>query len=304
MISSTNLAPNLPTMCKAEAVSSYERWGDSYHAISIVSTTVFAALVVLWGGQSEANFFDSDWKYNGFCITNKTVPYWNSHDVCLYVDVILAGVLGLLYLAWRKTPGMDFANGYIPTNIIGIIAHGFGHGQVGRVMRENNFDVQATMATGNMGMLERALESGWPTVIFQEAGSMFFWIGLLYASMKDSSHTLICLVAVLARIGQVYMPTHLAFTYVQTVLMIAFSLNQRNLSKETKNSLAYASYPLIVGLPTTLIGWMESTQCTNFVEDYFYGHVVYDGYIALSLIGWYTYQYVQAKSSNNKVKAL
>lgn len=81
-------------------------------------------------------------------------PYWNSHDMCLYVDTIMAAVVGVLYFALKKSPGMDSgtlssvlcffdiswlesyslfsfvrtANMLVKGNILGILGHGIAHG--------------------------------------------------------------------------------------------------------------------------------------------------------------------------------
>merc|ERR1719215_259494 len=85
---------------------------------------------------------------------------------------------------------------------------------------------------------------------------------------------------------QFFFPSRFGFTYVQTVLLLLFSTNQLLLPAEEKGR-SYALFGIIVSFPVSLVGWVESTQCSVFVKDYLYGHLVYDAYIPCSMLFWY-----------------
>merc|ERR1719266_2175012 len=108
-------------------------FGDVANGVVILGSIAFAYLVVF---ERETSIFDPLWKTDGFCVSNKDVPYWNSHDLCLYVDTVLAVVLGVLYYILHKTPGMEIANDYTFFNIPAILAHGLGHGGIGKAIRD------------------------------------------------------------------------------------------------------------------------------------------------------------------------
>merc|ERR1712154_364990 len=79
------------------------------------------------------------WRRDGFCVSNPTTPYWTSHDLCLYADTIGTAICGLIYFLLHKEEGMKAANDLVFFNLLGILAHGFGHGGIGARMRDENF---------------------------------------------------------------------------------------------------------------------------------------------------------------------
>jgi hypothetical protein len=85
---------------------------------------------------------------------------------------------------------------------------------------------------------------------------------------------------------QSFTPREFGFMYTQTVLLMASSINQLVRRKDEKN-YQFALYPWLVGLPLIGIGWIESTLCLKFVKDKLYGHLIYDGYIPVSIAIWY-----------------
>lgn len=295
-------------MCKVDSVakpsesasSAYVSIGNFGYFATLVSSALFALMVVSYAANPSSNFlFDDEWKQEGFCVTNRKVEYWNSHDVCLYADLFCAPILLLLYLVFRKTPGLERASKMIQANVVGVALHGMGHGQVGAVYRQQ---VEETVRELRVSIPERLANDGIVTVAGQEALGLAFWLGLLFASMPESSKKLIAGLAVVTQLCQGMLPVHFGFTYVQSVLMLANCLDQLNLPSKEKAQFWYATNPWMVGLPVTLIGWMESTNCTAFVRDNLYGHVVYDGYICVSLMVWYITCIIQAKQSSGGTK--
>jgi len=281
----------------------YALAGNAAHVLTLISTVSFAWAVAtkFHDEPPEANVFDSSWRENGFCVTNVDVPYWNSHDACLYFDTVAGIVLAVVYWFLSSAPGMELANGQMKMGIPGIVAHGLGHGAVGAAMR-----------TGQ-GLPDDPYETGFATyrnmestaLLASQVTNVVFWLCLLKASMPNVKNGWIVLASAASIAAQLFVPQIFGFTYVQTVLMIAFSVNQL-LRDVSEKDFHYALYPAMVGFPLTLIGWMESTQCTSFVKDSLYGHLAYDGYIPLSMLGWYLACYLKAsaaaKTSSTKKK--
>jgi len=234
-------------------------------------------------------------KQDGFCVAAKDTPYWTSHDVCFYLDVGLAGVLGLLYLRLKATPGLEGANKHVLANVVGVVAHGIGHGAIAKALRDHGDADALILEQSQRNLLVRFQQDEVSTIVAKEIPQTFFWIGLLWAAMPESKMPLILLVSMLAQFGQSFAPTHLVFTYVQTVLLFSFSLNQTQVPIRDKKYF-YAILPWVVSIPTTLVGWIESTQCTARVRDSLYGHVLYDGYIAVSMIVWYLLCYLHVQN--------
>ena len=251
---------------------SYTTLGDWAHVASLVSTLAFAGAVVWNSRREDTNWFDASWQRDGFCVAHADVPYWNSHDACLYVDTFFALILGLVYFYYRNND-VGGAHLLLATNVPGILMHGVGHGFLGKLVRDNKWGDDGNIKDVNM-----------PVAL---AIQFAFWMALSRASMPNVSLFLCGLASLLAAFFQVvYVPGIFGFTYVQTVLMVEFDANQLARPIAEKN-FAYALFPCMVGLPLTLIGWVESTCCTTFVKDWWYGHLAYDAYIPISILAWY-----------------
>lgn len=294
------------TMMKKENVTSsssfYAMAGDTFHWISIASTVAFALMAGKYMRDPTSTFFDSQWKQEGFCVTNRDIPYWNSHDMCLYVDTALALLAGLLFLAWRKDPGMESANVIFQSGIPGVLLHGFGHGALGKAIREGTMSLEE----GHKLVIETTMEKSESALHFAVSllPLIAFWYFLSRASMPQLSNVYVVLAAGLAVLRQLWTPNDFGFTYVQTVLMLEFSINQLARPKEEKD-LGYCLYPAIVGLPLTLVGWMESTMCSTMVRDFLYGHLAYDAYIPIAMMTWYATIHSQVTApSADKAKRL
>mmetsp|Transcript_19234 Transcript_19234/g.41338 ORF Transcript_19234/g.41338 Transcript_19234/m.41338 type:complete len:100 (-) Transcript_19234:61-360(-) len=88
---------------------SYASLGDAAHYATLASAFLFAFSVVHFAGNGSMGddgddkntigdpLFDTQWKADGFCVTNGNKPYWSSHDVCFYVDTIATVALGILH---------------------------------------------------------------------------------------------------------------------------------------------------------------------------------------------------------------
>jgi len=171
---------------------------------------------------------------------------------------------------------MDSANEFMGASILGIFGHGIGHGLTAKAIREQ----------GELPDDGAALSSNENSHLTQAVGLIVFWLFLLNTTMPKISKKVLIPIAAVCYTGQVYVPLQFSFTYVQTVLLLAFSINQ--LSRPTnEKQFAYGFYPLISGFPIILIGWLESTCCSRIPLRNIGGHLIYDAWIPVSLIGFY-----------------
>ena len=256
--------------------------GDAFHMATLVATFAFAVRVV-----RHFDKFDASWQEEGFCIAHRDVPYWTSHDACLYFDVAAAAVLALVYYTLHKSQS-DLANGEMFRGIPGIVGHGLGHGALGRALRQHATKEVNPWEKGyqHLAGLGSNLERLGYELVFA-----IFWMSLIKATMPHSSNGAVVAVSLVALFVQAFVPQLYGFTYVQTVLFVVFAWGQLSRPVAEKG-FAYALYPIVVGLPVVLVSWMESTQCTAFVKDKLYGHLVYDAYIPLGMLAWYLLCYV------------
>jgi hypothetical protein len=281
--------------------SFYASAGNLVHVATMASALSFAAIASTYMKDENSTFFDPQWKEEGFCVTNAEVPFWNSHDMCLYVDIFFALGLTALYLAWRNDPGMTAANLLIKTGIPGMLLHGVRHGGIAKSYRDGTFGGEESQKLAFTVVWENN-----ETIVGVAVGFLpllLFWFALSKASLPNIPNPRVAVAATLAFAGQMFVPQHFEFTYVQTILLVQFSLNQLSRDEKEKD-FTYFLYPTIIVLPLTIVGWLESTMCSKFVQDYFYGHLAYDVYIPVSMIVWYTIVHNIEAGKQDKIKIL
>jgi len=216
--------------------------GDLTHLALILNASVFAYAVIM---HNDSDLFDPLWQPEGFCVSNREVPYWNSHDLCLYFDTIFALLHGLVYLGLRNTPGMDPANELVKFNILGVLGHGLGHGAIAKGLRDG-VQVADSSETG----LDMMMDQSPLKAVMTLAPYLVFWILLLKATMPTAKMPVILFMTVVSMIGNALIPQRFGFTYVQTVLLLAFSVNQL-LRPLNEKGVAYALFPIIAGFPVS-----------------------------------------------------
>jgi len=217
--------------------------------------------------------------------------------LCFYADTVLAIVTGALYVLLKDTPGMKNANDLVKWNVIGILGHGLGHGGIAKYVRDN------VTAGGPqvIDVVDFTLLTG-ADLVKRHLPGVLFWFPLLKASMSNVSSLPVLLMSVLSIVGSMLTPPRFGFTYTQTILMVAFSLNQLRRPKSEK-TFPYALYAVLVSLPLGLIGWAESLACSNFVIHYG-GHLIYDAFIPLSSILFYLCCYLKTRAEARIAKKL
>lgn len=69
------------SVAKPSESASYITIGNIGYGAALVSSALFALMVVRYAANPSSNFlFDDEWKQEGFCVTNQKVEYWNSHE--------------------------------------------------------------------------------------------------------------------------------------------------------------------------------------------------------------------------------
>ena len=304
----------------ASSSFNYAKWGDAAYLLCLVNTIAFCGTVLMFKNNKNSDksigntLFDPVWQSDGFCVSNPTTPFWTSHDFCLYADVLLAAVCGIVYYFLHKQPGMESANDLVFFNLFGIVAHGMGHGGIAAALRDDEIRAQAELDQ-DLSYLATVLANDTTTTttttttisaqdilkevfLSERIGFMVFYIFLLKAAMRHTSWAGVMCVSILAYLGNLAVTPSFAFTYVQTVLLVAFCWNQLNRPVQEKG-FAHFWYALWVSLPLGMIGWLESTMCSSFVI-HLGGHLVYDAYIPISMLGFYLtcYYHYQRESSS------
>ena len=283
--------------------------GDTAHVLSLINVTTFAVAVWYYRDRNDDEEalinFDPLWKDQGFCVMNPDVPYWSSHDLCFYADTLLAAVSFVVYMILRNEKGMGPANDLVKNNIIGVLGHGIGHGSIAARARRDMIEAATTNAASTDSTVNATALTLWDTfeglstwsVLRYCAPFLIFWIMMMKAAVPKGSNSVVACLALASAIGQLGFPIHFGFTYVQSVLLIVFDMNEIWSKNREAKGFEYALYPLLVGIPLGFIGWIESTLCSKGYV-LLGGHLIYDAYIPLSMLFFYMICWVRATIQN------
>jgi hypothetical protein len=271
--------------------------GDIGHVATLISTVVFASCVVAFLGNNSSNnndddndnrffFFDREWQREGFCVTNRNQPVLSSHAICLYVDLAFALLMAALYWPYRHRVELQHANLLISMNALGTIGHGIAHGAIAYHMMLSQSSGEDHDTKGDV-VAEQQVKDEAASQLDRLVFPVLIWLPLMKATLPNAPLAVVAVSAWVANGVVTSLPSKMGFAAVQTILLVAFSLNQLLRPRVEKMDLHYSLFAWMVSFPVTLVGWMESTQCTAFVRNALYGHVVYDAYISLSAIAFY-----------------
>lgn len=270
--------------------------GDACLAISSASILAYTIATFLYA-KPGASFFDEDWVQHGFCVYQKDVPYFNSHDLCLYFDVVLVAIGLLIYRSLRGLPGksMKYADEMMLFGLLGHLGHGMAHGAIGAMYRSNE-DVGTKQVTGwNKLMMEEDM----PRAVAKSAVlGIIFWFGLLKGILTKVPNAKVIITAIIAYAGGLLVKEVLGFAYIQAVLAVAFASTQLTLPREEKDYV-YAAFALSF-VPVSIVPWIESTACQNIAMK-LGGHLIYDVSIPTTLIAAY-YASWRHNSAEGKAK--
>ena len=146
-------------------------------------------------------------------------------------------------------------------------------------------------------MLTRLQQQSMLEILTWQIPVHFFWGGLIKLSMTGLSNIEVGIVSTTALLAHLTVPVQFGFIYVQALLVVAVSFYQLSSREDNEKDFVYATYPLLVLAPTILMAWLESTQCTDFVRDKLYGRLLYDAYLAGSVLTWYMLCYLHVCGS-------
>jgi hypothetical protein len=252
--------------------SFYTQWGTVAHVSVLVASLLYAAFILYFA--TEPGGVDDIWRKDGFCISSKIVPYKSSFDWCLYIDVAVSLLLGVLHHFWSKIPSMKNASKIVPMVIAGTVAHGAAHGFQAAGFRQGKEMIQ--------GVEDVPL---WKSLLF----CAFFWYPLLQASlMKVPSHivAVLALVVTYAPLWMGGLPQQFGFGYIQTILSMSFHISQLMLKRDEKQRREYFTLPLIAAMPSVLVAWVEALYCDAFFKS-LGGHAIYDASIIVGFTVFY-----------------
>jgi len=151
--------------------------------------------------------------------------FWAFHDLCLYADVILSAINGALYFILHKKDVS--ANELIFYSLFGVVAHGTGHGAIAANLRDENLK---QCAEDDISYLEAMSDKTWCEFIlrlfYDQWAYLIFWLLLLKTTMPQSSMNEILSLSVVSWLSAQRNKPSFQFTHVQTILLLAFTLNQ------------------------------------------------------------------------------
>lgn len=245
--------------------------GDACLAIAAASVLAYTIAALLYA-KPGSGFFDGEWIHDGFCVIRKDIPYWNSHDLCLYFDVVLV-VIGLaIYQLLKGSPhkAMKAADEMMVFGMLGHLGHGIAHGFIASEYRSGGQrDSRQTFTFERMvdGQDDAA------QICKLALGGVAFWCGLLKGVLPKFSMTKLSVLAFFVWVGGLFVREVLAFSYVQAVINAAFIGAQLVLPEEEKG-YTYAAFAVSTFV-LSMIPWVESTACQT-VASKFGGHLIYD----------------------------
>jgi hypothetical protein len=345
---------NVQHVATTTTTDMYVKAGNIFHAFNLVNVLAYAAMVITFGKKNENDndptqaqnqnnnqWFDEAWLSQGFCISNPDVPFWSSHDLCLYMDTILAVAIGVIYLGLRNCRGgstsqlqkMQQANDMMKWQAFSVLGHGLAHGAMAAKIRslsslgDHGQQVQEQVLqnlnvsdASQMELLQQSLGRGEtggdgdsnhnlydPTAFLQIVGQsllmgLVFWFPMLRSAVpRTTPHWKVLILSGLVVVGGMTAQRHHAFTYVQTVITAVFAYCE--LCGKTTQQKSSFVYPVFgfVGIPIGLVPWIEAMACQSSGYMKFGGHVLYDVSIPIWLIAAYLTCYFKFQAEEEEV---
>lgn len=255
---------------------SYATVGDFFHFVSLLNVLIYAFVVFTFTHPQfdQYKIFDEQWKTLGFCVMNLDKPFFNSHDLCLYVDTVSAIILGILYWAMKDkcTPSMKLMNPLMKWQSLSVLTHGIAHGMISYGLRQGR-------RLGQSAYADPSSSKPWASQLLV---GLIFWFPMIKSFMdKQSPAAVFIISSFITMFSILFVSDLLGFMYVQTVIGIIFTYQQVTLEKPLKENFAYMAVGWI-DLLLSIIPWFESMACSKWFMDYG-GHVIYDATIPITL---------------------
>eukprot|EP01083_Nonionella_stella_P063922 166122_1 len=284
------------------SLRSYKQVGDLLNVLGLLNVAVYTNLVLKYANAgSTSTFFDSAWLSQGFCTnTNLNEPYYTSHDLCFYANIVLAIMLYTMHHTLRgSSPRMTSIDRFMKSNIYPTLGHGFVHGMIAFVVRQGEMIVNPGTAT----RWERIMngEMNGQKIICIIIICQFFWFAVLKSIMPTFVRNLHILgLSSVIIVGNLMIPDVFGFAYVQAVCMSVYGMNELLKPAVEKEHFSYPVFALLY-IPIAIVSWLEATGCTWFMH--YGGHLMYDisiggGLMLVYIVCWLVEQptvgYVQA----------
>ena len=281
------------------AMPSHRLIGNVLHAALLGAISAYAAAVLflLRGVPSVASsHFDDRWLATGFCAPHDDddSSQWTTHDRSALLMTILSILgLGIVHMLRDQlsTRGDDAAD-MVTWALLGALGHAAGHA----ILASSDRAGLLPLPSGDVSAMDEFLadDANWTTFVKHVPGYLFFWIPLVNTYMRNMSRNRVAGFAFIAMVGAMQIPLKLGFSYTLIVLFAGQSIDQLLLAEDRKG-FEYMLWPMVTLLPNFLISVMESTVCSGNSFFAKHGHLVFDGYMALS----YSVYYVICWMRNN-----
>lgn len=256
--------------------------GDLLNCITIVVNLVLTSTAMI-GLPKNPTLFDDWWTGSGFCISQQPERVFDTEIICS-LCLILSAFGSHLFIASKqrvlkedrqllhKLKGGVFAN----------LGHGVGH-----------------LFLYMLGIAPPKMHLGWSLDgIGNALVTLCFFVGVFRAILVSLSLSSITILACLVILFQVLLdvPGGLAFTYSQSVILVAGAVDQMLLPKKGR------TYAVVAGsfVPLLALYMLEMTQCRQLLS-WFGGHAVYDVYLSvLPFLLFYGIQHLDGKKSKTQ----
>ena len=260
---------------------SWRSRGDVMNAVLFINSLVYLSIFLLAkSGVTALVTMDERTRIDGFCVTNPEDPYLNSHMLSFYIDVVFSIIsLEVVHSTPAGYPSCDLLERSIP----GSLGHGIGHLFVS--------------ATGSMGILSL------PLPLYMKLAApltnFFFWWSLLRKNKYIPKSHLLAMALVHSVVTlSPFLPSSTVFVYVQTVLVLTFSVYEVFFRPREEKDIAY-NWRWVISAPSSVVAWVEAMACTSFLRD-IGGHVWFDASIQLTTLLYYFF--VRGLEKPKKVK--
>lgn len=273
----------------------YNHIGNACHVIYLTSTFLYIIAASLYS-TPEYKIFDEEWIQHGFCVVQENVPYWNSHDLCMYSNVLLV-IVGLIIRRFLRASSngtaantennevMKEADEFVLLNLMGHLGHGIFHGVIAtRYRTPNGFEGGEYLQSSPYDKIFQNGGFHYANKEFVQITLILFGLlfGLLNGVLPKVPLRVLTVLALIAATGALFVKLVIQFGYYQLVIISALSVTQLRFPKEKKDNFVYAVFALAT-IPLSIIPWFEGLMCRD-VASKFGGHLMYDSAIGISII--------------------
>lgn len=243
--------------------------GDYAKLLVVMLCLVFLACVVLHS-VGRAQFFSTSYLNDGFCISNRSQPFWTSHAISFYADAATAFCMMGLVREGRRRGLSEAATTPMSKNSMSLLGHGVGHLFL------------ATRAGGSGAGIFEDLSPVARLAVY--LAFMPVWYGF----MMDKRRSVVATVGFMMfhnTLQVFFLPTSLFFTHVLMAVLLnsAFRWLVRPKADKTRY---YAMEAWLVDVPILLASFGEALACDAFLMSWG-GHVWFDMVVPVGFTVYY-----------------